>query len=163
MLYLVTDLYIKKMAMLFAIPMLIKKNLGKKHCCPFNNAFKCLCYEGWANEISSSYILWSHKKRCWCGLPISFHQSTLFKSPQWPVNALAFLLDTIRTNTKVLLAKSSNLILCQHLNLLFISESSLLFKPYSITLKIVTVSKAIPCRRKKEYFVSKIFIVPSEM
>ena len=38
---------------------------------------------------------------------MSFHQSTRFKSPRWPVNALAFLLDTIQTNSKVLLAKSS--------------------------------------------------------
>ena len=38
---------------------------------------------------------------------ISSHQSTRFKFPRWPVNALAFLLDTIRTNSKVLLAESS--------------------------------------------------------
>ena len=38
---------------------------------------------------------------------ISSHQSKRFKSPRWPVNALAFLLDTIRTNSEVLLVKSS--------------------------------------------------------
>ena len=38
---------------------------------------------------------------------ISSHQSTRFKSPRWPVNALAFFLDTIQTNSKVLLTKSS--------------------------------------------------------
>ena len=38
---------------------------------------------------------------------ISSHQSKCFKPPRWPVNALAFLLDTIRTNSKVLLAESS--------------------------------------------------------
>ena len=38
---------------------------------------------------------------------ISSHQSTRFKFPRWPVNTLAFLLDTIRTNSKVLLAESS--------------------------------------------------------
>ena len=38
---------------------------------------------------------------------ISSHQSTRFKSSLWPVNALAVLLDTIRTNSKVLLAVSS--------------------------------------------------------
>ena len=37
---------------------------------------------------------------------ISSHQYTCFKSPQWPVNALAFLLDTIQANSKVLIAKS---------------------------------------------------------
>ena len=40
---------------------------------------------------------------------ISSHQSTRFKSPRWPVNALVFLLHTIRTKSKVLLAESSKL------------------------------------------------------
>ena len=40
---------------------------------------------------------------------ISSHQSTRLKSPRWPVNVLALLLDTIRTNSKVLLAESSKL------------------------------------------------------
>ena len=38
---------------------------------------------------------------------ISSHQSTRFKSLRWPVNSLAVLLDTIWTNSKVLLVESS--------------------------------------------------------
>ena len=38
---------------------------------------------------------------------ISSYQSTHFKSPRWPVNSLAFSLDSIRTNSNVLLAESS--------------------------------------------------------
>ena len=49
-----------------------KKNLEKKHCCPFNNAFKCSCYERWVKETSCSYVLWSQKKGSWCGWPFIF-------------------------------------------------------------------------------------------
>ena len=56
-----------------------------------------------------------------------------------------------------------NLMLSEHLNLLFVSERSFFFQPYSVALKIITVSTVLPCRKSKEYLVSQISIVLSEM
>ena len=38
----------------------------------------------------------------------SSHHSTRVKSKRWPVNALAFILDTARTNSKTILADNGN-------------------------------------------------------
>ena len=39
---------------------------------------------------------------------VSTHNTTKMKNRRWPINALAFVLDTVRTNAKTILAKSSN-------------------------------------------------------
>ena len=98
---------------------------------------------------------------------ISSHQYTCFKSPQWPVNALAFLLDTIQTNSKVLIAKSLKPDVLQIFEFTFLTALlyfiySLFLQPYSIALKIVMVSKVLPCRKSKECFVPEVSIFPSE-
>ena len=39
---------------------------------------------------------------------VSSHNTTKMKVKRWPVNILAFLLDTVRTNAKTILAESAN-------------------------------------------------------
>ena len=39
---------------------------------------------------------------------VSSHNTTKMKNRRWPINALAFVLDTVRTNAKTMLAESSN-------------------------------------------------------
>ena len=39
---------------------------------------------------------------------VSTHNTNKMKNQRWPVNALAFVLDTLRTNAKTILAESSN-------------------------------------------------------
>ena len=56
-----------------------------------------------------------------------------------------------------------NLMLCQYLNLIFVSESNLFFQPCSIALKIVTATKVLPCTKLDECFASEISIALSEM
>ena len=78
----------------------------KKHFCPSNKSFKCFCYEDeWKKPRVHTF--YDHTKQ---GVDvvclISSHQSTHFKSPRWPMNGLPVLLDTLWTNSKVLLAES---------------------------------------------------------
>ena len=39
---------------------------------------------------------------------VSTHNTTKMKNRRWPISALAFVLDTVRTNAKTILAESSN-------------------------------------------------------
>ena len=39
---------------------------------------------------------------------VSTHNTTKMKNRRWSINALAFLLDTVRTNAKIILVESSN-------------------------------------------------------
>ena len=39
---------------------------------------------------------------------VSSHNTTKMKVKRWPLNFLAFLLDTVRTNAKTILAESAN-------------------------------------------------------
>ena len=39
---------------------------------------------------------------------ISIHHSTRIKSKRWPLNAFAFILDTVRTNAKTILADNKS-------------------------------------------------------
>ena len=39
---------------------------------------------------------------------VSTHNTTKMNNQRWPINALAFVLDTVRTNGKTILAESPN-------------------------------------------------------
>lgn len=104
------------------------------------------------------------QKGCWCGWSYIFSSIYLLQiSPMTGECPSIFCLTLFEQIQKFYSPNIQNLMLCQHLNLLFVLENSLLFQPYSIALKILAVSKVLPCRKLKEYFAPKISIVLSEM
>ena len=148
-----------------------KKMWEKKHCCPFNNAFKCPCYERWAKETSYSYVLWAHKRGRWCGWSYIFssvytlqmflmasecpsifawHYSNEFKS---------FTRRIFKTwcYVNIWIYFSSRKAACSS------SHTASLWAAVTVVTVIVTVCKVLPCRKLEECFVSEISIVLFEM
>ena len=54
-------------------------------------------------ETTHTCNVWSYKWWSWYCYLLSTNHSTRIKSKRWPLNALAFLLDTRRTNAKTIL------------------------------------------------------------
>ena len=77
-----------------------KRRQARKFC----RAYFCQCFKESTCQAKCPCFLWSYQRRGRCG----GSNTTKIKKRRWPINALAFISNTVLTKPKTILAESPN-------------------------------------------------------